>query len=543
MTSNTSFSQNWLLLFLFFLATTLSACHSNDSSDMGLEPNQAMTLQGLVEGVEETALVSFKGIPYAAAPVNERRFASPAPAADWSDTLVADEFASACPQTGGSFGTASTDENCLFLNVYTPDTAGQYPVMVWIHGGALVSGSGGASYQPERLVDKGLVVVTVNYRLGALGFLAHTAISDEMGEGSGNFGLMDQQLALQWVQNNIENFGGDAQNVTLFGESAGGHSVLSQLVSPQAAGLFHKAIVQSGSYNPDQLSLGIASALGGGFASALACNDVGSELSCLRALSVEDILANSQGSYVPNTGTSLLPTSIRDAVASGVFNQVPVMEGTNLNEGSLFVALQELAAGAITSELVYRGSVSGVLSEDPRPLDVNAIATRYLDLQESTDEDRYSVAFSAIQTDWRFACEGLNQVLDLSQYVSTYVYHFTDQHAPSLFPPVLSFPLGATHAAEIQYVLSSEQTMLDRGADVEQLALSDSMLAYWSEFAKKGDPNSDSGATSVWPELGASGMILELNAPTIVAKSTADFDSVHSCSSFWANPPQQIPAT
>ncbi len=205
---------------------------SGPSGPSGPATLSTTVAQGDVRGIElEAGVLAFRGIRYGAAPVGELRFASPAPAPSWSGTLeLTDAFGSACPQAESPFGEASITEDCLYLNVYRPTEPGDYPVMVWIHGGAFIYGSGGPSYEPSRLVQEGVVVVTLNYRLGALGFLPHTALGDT------NFGLQDQQLALKWVRDNIAAFDGDPDNVTIFGESAGGHSVLSQLASPAQRG-------------------------------------------------------------------------------------------------------------------------------------------------------------------------------------------------------------------------------------------------------------------------------------------------------------------
>ena len=206
-------------------------------------------------------MIACKGIPYAKPPVGDLRFASPqavtlADMADDNRVIDATAFGNACPQAATTFGnTASVTEDCLYLNVYKPKASGTYPVMVWIHGGALILGQGpGSVIICPRWSKKALVVVTINYRLGALGFLSH----DALGSDSGNFGLKDQVQALKWVKANIKYFGGDPTNVTIFGQSAGGHSVLSLIASPKAKGLFHKAIVESGAYNPTQMSTAAA---------------------------------------------------------------------------------------------------------------------------------------------------------------------------------------------------------------------------------------------------------------------------------------------
>jgi para-nitrobenzyl esterase len=205
------------------------------------------TADGAVRGQAVAAGEEFLGIPYAAPPVGALRWQPPRPAAPWHGTRAATAYAPHCPQPSGAFGRASTTEDCLYLNVFTPAGArGKHlPVMVWVHGGSLRTGESD-DYNPAGLVRDGVVVVTINYRLGALGFLADAALASRPGGPAGNYGLMDQQAALRWVQRNIGGFGGNPGDVTLFGESAGGLSTLAQLVSPGARGLFQRAIVESG---------------------------------------------------------------------------------------------------------------------------------------------------------------------------------------------------------------------------------------------------------------------------------------------------------
>lgn len=546
--NNRSTTSRFLLssLSTVVLAVSLSGCLSSGgggskSSDPEPTPNplQVSTQQGDYIGIEQSGMRIYRGIRYGVA----ERFASPEfPAAHEDAVQLSETFGSDCPQAASPFGQASVNEDCLFLNVYTPEEPGEYPVMVWIHGGAFIYGSGGASYEPQRLVENGVVVVTLNYRLGALGFLPHAAL------GNANFGLQDQQLALRWVQENIAAFNGDADNVTLFGESAGGHSVLSQVASPDAEGLFHKAIVQSGSYNGEQIPLPFAQAMfGNPTVAATACATVPSEtlLDCLREQSVEDILAAQPGNILPATGTETLPVSINQALRTGAFNQVPVMMGSNLEEGSLFtlLALAEDST-ALNSEANYRASVAALLSTDTRPLNVDQIATDYLaDFPESMGVFRYISAYSAIGTDWRFNCPNSYQWNQLQAQVPTWGYWFTDRTAPplpSLEPP---FPLGATHTAEIQFVLSSEETLLERGATEDNMALAQHMASYWSNFARYGDdpdigPNGTDGSSSSpeWPQL-STGQIMQLDSPDPSVTGWVNFRTTHSCD-YWLAPPQ-----
>ena len=251
------------------------------------------------------------------------------------------------------FGTLLGDEDCLFLNVYTPGGKknrhehDDLPVMVWIHGGSLVTGSGGL-YDPTPLVTKGnVIVVTINYRLGALGFLAHPALDSE-GHLNANYGLMDQQFALQWVQRNIEAFGGDPERVTIFGESAGGLSVYSHLASPTAAGLFHRAIAQSGAYTSFQnyqqaiVPIAVAEGVGTAFAASIGCSSQTAQ--CLRATSAASVVQAqasilTAGNIYPVVDGTVLTQPPGAALASGEFNHVPVISGSTHDEYRLFIAL------------------------------------------------------------------------------------------------------------------------------------------------------------------------------------------------------------
>lgn len=510
------------------LTGALAGCSSSDSNDVESStaaPSAAMvdTTQGPVVGVEQARQISFKGIPYAAAPIGERRFAPPAPAPQRDEALQADQFASPCPQSSGTFAEPSENEDCLYLNVYRPQTGDDHPVMVWIHGGAFVTGSGGSNYNPVRLVQKGMVVVTINYRLGALGFLAHpllTAASPD--NGSGDYGLLDQQAALQWVQDNIDGFGGDRDNVTIFGESAGGHSVLSQVASPSAAGLFDRAIVQSGSYSPGQISLDQAEQQGSAIGAALDCDT----LACLRAAPVAAVLAaQSDFSFIPNTRPTLLPNSIAEVIASGDFNRVPILMGTNRDEGQLFIAGAELTRGSAFKESDYRTQIGGLIGA---PL-VDAVVAEY-PLADYADTAH---ALAAVYTDARFACDGLAEARGLAGTVNTYAYEFADRGAPSLLPPSPSFSdYGAAHAYEIAYVINTESAMRERGAGDDQIALSDAMIDYWSSFARTGDPNPSSGARPFWETFASDGNYQELIAPKPRPLAVSDFSARHHCA-FW----------
>lgn len=539
------------------LAVSLGGCLSSGGGGGGggsttpaPNPLQVSTQQGDYIGIEEAGMRVYRGIRYGVA----ERFASPEfPPAHEEAVQLSEAFGSACPQNASPFGEASVDEDCLFLNVYSPEEPGDYPVMVWIHGGAFIYGSGGASYDPRHLVERGVVVVTLNYRLGALGFLPHAAL------GNANFGLQDQQLALRWVQENIAAFDGDPDNVTIFGESAGGHSVMSQIASPAAEGLFHKAIVQSGSYNGSQAPLAVAQMLFGNptIENLDDCADTPDEelLNCLRTQSVEAILAAQPGNIIPATGTDTLPESITAALQSGEFNKVPVMSGSNLEEGSLFTllaladeddALRVVLAPGVSDTIKdasYASSVATLLEENPA-LDTQQIASDYLARFATLPApDKYIAAHAAIGTDWRFNCPNSTQWELLKDQVPTWGYWFTERNAPALPGLAAPFSLGATHTAEIQFVLSSNETLTERGATEDHLALAEHMASYWTNFARYGDdpaigPNGTDGSGSLpaWDPVSDAGFVNNLVAPTPTASSKAAFDIAHQCG-YWNAPP------
>ena len=393
------------------------------------------------------------------------------------------------------FGMESVSEDCLFLNVFTPnDEPGEqenslshrHPVMVWIHGGALVVGESD-DYRPTKIVELGsVIVVTINYRLGALGFLAHPALSAESSDHtSGNYGIMDQQFALEWVSRNIAAFRGDPDNVTIFGESAGGLSVFSNLASPTAAGLFDRAIVESGAYGLALPALADAESQGAAFAAVVGCGSQGA--ACLRSKSVRKILAK-QGdiNISPNVDGKVLAQSPDTAFATGQFNHVPLMQGTNHDEWRFFVALDfDLSGGPITAE-EYPLVVENMVGPDAAPL---VLAQYPLGNYASPD-----LAVGALGTDSIFSCPARAADQALSAQVPTFAYEFNDINAPEVFLPPVSFPYGATHASELRYLF---KLTWPGQLGAQQQELSAKMVRYWAQFAKSGDPNSL--GTPLWP--------------------------------------------
>ncbi|SDU07199.1 carboxylesterase/lipase family protein [Halopseudomonas salegens] len=561
LTNKSGFALTSLSAIILSAALTgcLSGSGSSGSDAPPVDPLTISTQQGDFSGINLNGVRVFRGIPYAQPPVNDLRFSAPLPA-ESHDGVVAlsEEFGNMCPQSDINTGAVQGDEDCLFLNVYAPEQAAGLPVMVWIHGGAFVFGNGGGEYDPTRLVEEDVIVVTLNYRLGHLGFLAHP----ELGDGDGNFGLMDQQLALQWVKDNIAAFGGDPDTVTIFGESAGGHSVMSHIVSPSAQenDLFQRAIIQSGSYAQDQVPLAQGQQIGLGVEGAARATfaDVCAEQTaadCLRALTPTQVLALQGSQSIPTAGGNFLPRSIAQGLSSGqIDNNLDIMIGNNQDEGTLFVALDELTNNLTSLDAMgigeYRNRVADFFAPYLAvvPFDVEQIGDDYL-ARYTGNPSQLSLALSAIWTDFMFACNSQAQAgLFAGQNMNTYQYWFRDTNAPwTLVPPAvpvpnvgnvpISFPLGATHAGEIPYVLYPESIMQDRytGNEAELDDLAANMVTFWTQFAKYGDPNASDGATLEWPQV-SSGEIMQLDTPQLETVSASEFAGYHYCG-YWANPP------
>jgi len=408
--------------------------------------------------------------------------------------------------------------------VYTPPGASSrssraLPVMVWIHGGDLTAGESD-DYDPAGLVGDGMIVVTINYRLGALGFLAHPALATRKGGSSGDYGLMDQQAALRWVQGNIRAFGGNPRNVTIAGESAGGLSVLAQLVSPAARGLFAKAIIESGSYSPLQPSLATAEASGEAFAAKAGCGS--QTAACLRSLPVQTIL-DDQGAVGPNIDAAVLPQSIGTALASGDFSHVPVIDGTNHDEWRLFVAIFEPLTGQVTAAN-YQSMIASTASVSPAEA---AVVAAHYPLRSYASP---AEALGAVGTDAIFACPALTMDRDLSRFTPTFAYEFNDEHAPERFlPPVSGFSYGAAHASELQYLFHLNESEFPGPLTPQQQRLSASMQRYWTNFARSGSP-SGSGEPA-WPRFGGGQRMVSLVPPTPQVET--GFAAEHQCA-FWA---------
>jgi para-nitrobenzyl esterase len=480
------------------------------------------TADGAVRGKATAATDEYLGIPYAAPPVGALRWQPPRPAAPWHGVRQATSYAPHCPQPSSPFGAASTSEDCLYLNVFAPAGArtGNLPVMVWVHGGSLRTGESN-DYNPAGLVEDGVVAVTINYRLGALGFLADAALASRPGGPSGNYGLMDQQAALRWVQRNIRGFGGDPGDVTLFGESAGGLSTLSQLASPGARGLFQRAIVESGTYQLTQQPLAAAEAAGQAFAAKAGC--AASTAACLRGLPVSTILADENpAGYTPDIDGAVLTQPVKTALASGQFNHVPVIIGTNHDEYRLFVAAFQFLGEQVTAA-DYRSMIASTLGVTP------AVASRIAAQYPLGRYPSPPVALGAVGTDAIFACHALTAEKSLSRYVPVYAYEFNDENAPELFLPPVGFRYGAAHASELPYLFGQAAVPQPGPFSKAQQQLAAAMKQDWTNLAKTGIP------AAGWPRFSvASQQMLSLVPPQ--PRTETDFSAQHHCA-FWAPEP------
>ncbi|MFI5685295.1 carboxylesterase/lipase family protein [Streptomyces sp. NPDC051636] len=485
----------------------------------------------------------FQGIPFAAPPTGELRWRPPQPAERWPGVRDATVPARPCPQLpltllpdggpvlpGESNHTGSTTEDCLYLNVWTPARTGgrPLPVLVWLHGGSNAYGAG-SDYDGSLLTARGVIVATVNYRLGALGFLAHPALSAESEDhASGDYGLMDQQAALRWVRHNIGAFGGDHNRVTLGGQSAGSVDTCAQIASPTAEGLFQRAIQQSGSCASDggltPLTLGAAERGGSDFAASVGCADPTTAATCLRAVTTTELLraagTGTASLWGPNTGTRVLPRAPRRAWAEGRVNAVPALSGNTHDEYRYFTALYlDLLGGGPLSTASYAALV-GVQN--------GGRAAAVLHTYPASAYPSPNLAYSAVNTDQRFACPARADSRLYGTRAPVYAYEFNDPQAPP-FIPAPHTPQGAFHASELAYLFPMDSLHLTPA----RRRLSATMTAYWARFVATGDPNGS--RVPAWPRYTAEGDRIQVLAPDRVT-STTGFATDHHCA-FWLPSP------
>ncbi|MDG4856872.1 carboxylesterase family protein [Streptomyces sp. T-3] len=472
----------------------------------------------------------FLGIPYAAAPVADLRFRPPRPPARWSGVRDAVHQAPACPQFSpyGLRDPQAVSEDCLRLDVYRPRGSrpgDRLPVVFWMHGGAYSQGTG-TQFGGRTMADRThTVVVSINYRLGQLGNLALPDLTRENPLGSGSYGLMDQIAALKWARANIAAFGGDPANITISGQSAGAGSVCAMLAAPRAAGLFSRAVLQSGPCTllraPSSAQAADASRA---YATAAGCPEAATRTRCLRDASLADLIAaaRTRPTSGPAYGDRLLPAQPSDAIAAGAWNKVPVLIGSTRAESRFFVALTQphLTDEEYVEQINerYGQAAPQVLARYP----LSGHALPYL-------------ALSAVSTDSTFACQTLESARVFAAQVPTYGYEFDDPDSPTLYgAQVPGVDMANAHSAELAYL--HDFTMGDRPLTPVQAALAHRMKSHWAAFARTGNPNTP-GQTH-WPKAGPRYTVLTLQ-PGRDRVSTA-FAEEHHCA-FWRGLPGQTP--
>ena len=459
---------------------------------------QVKTDAGLVEGTTEndSSVRAFKGIPFAAPPVGDLRWKPPAAVTPWNGVRKATEFGARCMQ--GSifsdmiFRDKGVSEDCLYLNVWTPAKSSKekLAVMVWIYGGGFQAGAASEPRQDGKdLAKKGVVVVSFNYRLGVFGFLSHPDLTKESPHNaSGNYGLMDQVAALQWVRKNISEFGGDPNKVTIFGESAGSFAVSGLMASPLAQGLFQRAIGESGAFFPGvgqtlaQKSLAESDQAGAQFAKSMGANSIAE----LRAKPADEVLqASLKGGgfrFSPIIDGYFFPRDAYSIYSEGKQSHVALLAGWNADEVRAFVVLakEKPTAQSFSNQMRMR-------------FKDGADAALKLYPATSDDEAKESAASFASDT---FIGYATWKWIDMHyQTGKSPVYRYSFDHAPPVAAdakingfPATSKDIGARHAGEIEYVFGALKS-LNVPLQPIDWKISDTMMTYWSNFAKTGDPN------------------------------------------------------
>ncbi|MEU8140109.1 carboxylesterase/lipase family protein [Streptodolium elevatio] len=479
------------------------------------------TSSGTVRGQVHDGAEEFLGIPYAAPPVGDRRFRAPRPHARWSGVREATTQGPACVQFA-AFGidpAQPRSEDCLNLDVYRPRgtrPGAVLPVVLWIHGGGFVQGTGTQFAGRAMADDYNVIIVSINYRLGALGYLGLPGFDAETPEGSGNWGLLDQIAALRWIKDNAKAFGGNPRNVTVTGQSAGSGSVCGILASPLASGLAAKAVLQSG---PCTLlaarSRADAQAQGTAFATGLGCPDPATAAACLRAVPAAALTAAGMQLPVPGltSGVPALPVDPAAAIGSGHWNKMPVLIGSTRSEGRMF-ALDQVA--------MTPDQYPAYLARQYGPLAPEVLARYPLSAYASPYH-----AVSAIVGDASFICQTSVTAELLRRQVPTYRYEFDDPESPPLVGLDLpGLDMGNAHSAELAYLF--DFTMQARPFTAQQAAMADRMKHAWAAFAWTSTPNA--WGLTLWPPLTARGEVLKFRpAGDIRFRS---FDDEHHCG-FW----------
>jgi len=478
------------------------------------DPLTVKTALGKVQGktINDGKVRAYLGLPYAAPPVGDLRWKAPEPAAKWSGKRDATKYAAHCAQgrvfDDMIFQDNGASEDCLYLNVYAPATSSaksKLPVMFWIHGGGY---AGGGSNEPRHNGDflplKGVVLVTINYRLGVFGFLATNDLAKEGNGAAGNYGLMDMIAALKWVKANASAFGGDPDNVTIFGESAGSFAVSTLMASPMAQGLFAKAIGESGAAFPSGLNLGGATAAERAKDDEAWIATIGAKsIKDLRAMTTEQLLEaakKNKAGFPPDIDGKVLTEPVPDTFAAGKQAHVPLLAGWNADEGSFF------AMRGMTAEQ-WKGLAQGLFGD--RAAEFLKLYPAGTDAQALRSAIDYgSDSFIAFGT-WKWL-----EAHRKTGAAPVYRYHFELAAPPSKFHP----GTFAFHSDDIEYVFGTLDTRPGYTVRPEDRKLSEEMMTYWTNFARTGDPN---GADlPAWPKYGVDDALIHLNDPITAGPDT-----------------------
>jgi para-nitrobenzyl esterase len=476
--------RSWLAI------ATLTLCISAQSTVRARALNAPVVRveEGLIAGTQADGVTRFFGVPYAAPPTGEFRWRAPQPLQPWTGTREARAFSPVCRQTVPWISEPQS-EDCLYLNVWAPARAKKLPVMVWIHGGGFFGGSGSqAGTDGSRLTRQGVIVVTLNYRLGIFGFFAHPELSSESpAKASGNQGILDQIAALRWVQRNIAAFGGDPKRVTVMGESAGAVSVAMLVASPLAEGLFQRAIAQSGNdglpLDPSENStFGRTQAEAEGLAFS---RELGTEhLVDLRAIDADTLIRKS---WAPRTivDNHVLREDMETMYRNHRQNDVPILVGWNADEGR-DLAPEILATSDFTAA-GHSASLARLLRYAP-PAKVLA------DYPAATDAEARESIFRFTSDYWGWRMWRWADLQAQARSSKPYVYYFV--HSPADPATPCRYGCKAGHGAEIRYVFDQlDQDPRAWSPDDRQLARE--LVGYWTNFAKTGDPNGQ--GVAAWP--------------------------------------------
>jgi para-nitrobenzyl esterase len=443
------------------------------------EPHAARpigTESGRLQGVARDGVVAYLGVPYAAPPVGELRWRPPQSPPRWQGVRRANRFGDQCMQ-GQRPGAAASpmSEDCLYLNVWTPDrrAARKLPVMVWLHGGGFFAGSGSLPlYDGENLARRGVVVVTINYRLGRIGFFAHPALAkDNPADPIGNYGLLDQIAALKWVRRNVRAFGGDPANVTLFGQSAGGTAVSDLMASPLARGTFDKAIIESGIFSTPSTTLEEAEAASEAAAKSWGLTDP--DAAALRAVPADEVLGRASGPAAragPMIDGKVLPQDVAAAFEAGDIAHVPLIIGSNSYEAGFF-----------------RGMANGLsqrfASEWPQ---IEAVFDGYGTHQTAAIEGELATDMMITAPTWRAARAAARNGLPTYLYYFTYLRPSEQGHLP-----------GPSHIDEV-YAVFDHMSLVEKHPDAGTGRIVDEMESRWVRFARTGRPGD---VSSPWPSV------------------------------------------